>query len=624
MSGILAPWPVFQAFANNGQFLAGGFLYSYQAGTTIPQPTYTDSTLATPNTNPIQLDARGSAVVFLNPAFSYKLNITDSAGNPIAGWPVDNVNTAAAVGVTSSLIPSINNVYTLGNSTSSWANLYLGPNSLPAYNTASGIIGATQQTPAETLAGVLPTNFSYPPGDVRRYGADPTGTNDSTAAIVAANSQAQQVLGSRVWFVRGTYLYTPTVTLQIGGGNDFGAPWWGEDARNTQIAVNTGAFVLPCFQITANGEVRDLFFQQVGTQFTGTCLQITAPVNTNFTGHCRLTRVIVTKFSHNIELMNEFDVVLDQCRSESGSEGFYCQPTSTGLTNGYVASITLLNCFFNANTRNLFFNSPNPSFNLLILGGTMQDATGGAGVVGQAQLNNLYTVKIAGLYTEGALTPSTWYITSVGVLSIDGMVMNGGGPLTLLTNAFVSLKNIDSIGATLNAGSNAGPLTIENCNFPSSGNTLPTNTTLLGATTINGISATTLQATNIIGTMRSAIYASSVVANGTIYCYRFLDINGNVLISRLCGRFYAVAQDAANSANNSAWILDVMTAANGVTNTTLNQISSNVRGTALGASGTPFQLQADGAGGQVGLQFNAGPSIANINLNVTYMGTATP
>ena len=42
------------------------------------------------------------------------------------------------------------------------------------------------RTAAEITAGVTPTNLAYQQGDVRRYGADPTGTTDSTAALRTA------------------------------------------------------------------------------------------------------------------------------------------------------------------------------------------------------------------------------------------------------------------------------------------------------------------------------------------------------------------------------------------------------------------------------------------------------
>jgi hypothetical protein len=48
-----------QFFDNSGVPLAGGKLYSYQAGTTTPQPTYTTSAGNVAHTNPIVLDSAG-------------------------------------------------------------------------------------------------------------------------------------------------------------------------------------------------------------------------------------------------------------------------------------------------------------------------------------------------------------------------------------------------------------------------------------------------------------------------------------------------------------------------------------------------------------------------------------
>lgn len=68
--------------------LAGGFLYTYEAGTTTPQATYTDSTAATANSNPIVLDSRGEANIWLSSA-NYKFKLTNSEGTEI--WTVDNI-----------------------------------------------------------------------------------------------------------------------------------------------------------------------------------------------------------------------------------------------------------------------------------------------------------------------------------------------------------------------------------------------------------------------------------------------------------------------------------------------------------------------------------------------------
>lgn len=67
-------------FDDNGNFLAGGLIWSYAAGTTTPQAVYTDSTAATAWPNPITLDARGETggEIWLTAGSSYKF-ILESA-----------------------------------------------------------------------------------------------------------------------------------------------------------------------------------------------------------------------------------------------------------------------------------------------------------------------------------------------------------------------------------------------------------------------------------------------------------------------------------------------------------------------------------------------------------------
>jgi hypothetical protein len=84
----LTPSPKMQFFSANGVPLVGGKLYTYSAGTNSPLATYTDSTGATSNTNPIILDSRGEANVWLGVG-SYKMILRDSADALI--WTVDNI-----------------------------------------------------------------------------------------------------------------------------------------------------------------------------------------------------------------------------------------------------------------------------------------------------------------------------------------------------------------------------------------------------------------------------------------------------------------------------------------------------------------------------------------------------
>ena len=85
----LAPTPKLQFFDANGAPLVGGLLYTYEAGSTTPLTTYTDSTGVSANTNPIVLDSRGEANVWLGAAM-YKFALYTSVGVLI--WTVDNIN----------------------------------------------------------------------------------------------------------------------------------------------------------------------------------------------------------------------------------------------------------------------------------------------------------------------------------------------------------------------------------------------------------------------------------------------------------------------------------------------------------------------------------------------------
>lgn len=77
-----------QSFTDGaGMPLVGGKLYTYDAGTSTPRPTYSDAAGTIPNTNPVVLDARGEATVFWQGA--YKAVLKDASG--VTVWTVDHV-----------------------------------------------------------------------------------------------------------------------------------------------------------------------------------------------------------------------------------------------------------------------------------------------------------------------------------------------------------------------------------------------------------------------------------------------------------------------------------------------------------------------------------------------------
>lgn len=86
---VLTPAPKMQFFDINGEPLVGGKVYTYEAGTTTPLVTYTDNTGGSANPNPIILNARGEAPIWLG-ANVYKFKLTDA--NDVEIWTVDYIS----------------------------------------------------------------------------------------------------------------------------------------------------------------------------------------------------------------------------------------------------------------------------------------------------------------------------------------------------------------------------------------------------------------------------------------------------------------------------------------------------------------------------------------------------
>ena len=85
----LTPTPKQQFFDANGDPLVAGKVYTYAGGTTTPIATFTSQTGATANTNPIILDSRGMANIWLQPTIAYKFVVTDE--NDVQQYTTDNI-----------------------------------------------------------------------------------------------------------------------------------------------------------------------------------------------------------------------------------------------------------------------------------------------------------------------------------------------------------------------------------------------------------------------------------------------------------------------------------------------------------------------------------------------------
>lgn len=77
---VLAPVPQLQFFDSGGRPLAFGCVFSYNSGTVTPLTTYTDFSGNTPNSNPVILNAGGSANIWLKAGIAYTITVKSSGG----------------------------------------------------------------------------------------------------------------------------------------------------------------------------------------------------------------------------------------------------------------------------------------------------------------------------------------------------------------------------------------------------------------------------------------------------------------------------------------------------------------------------------------------------------------
>ena len=143
-----------QFFDNNGNPLSGGKIFSYLAGTTTPQPTYTSSSGAVAHTNPIILDSAGrvpsGGEIWNDYSALYKFILKTSADVTIATF--DNV------GGSFNAAPTIANF--TGDGTDTTFNLASAPASENTTNVY--INGVYQQKNTYSVAGIVIT-FSEAP-----------------------------------------------------------------------------------------------------------------------------------------------------------------------------------------------------------------------------------------------------------------------------------------------------------------------------------------------------------------------------------------------------------------------------------------------------------------------------
>jgi parallel beta-helix repeat protein len=256
---------------NNGVPLSGGLLYTYAAGTTTPQTTYTSISGVTANTNPVVLDAAGRvpSEIWLTDAVSYKFVLKTSASVTIGTY--DNVT---------------------GNSSGIYAAF-----AAPTGSSLVGFIQSGTGAVATTVQAKLRESVS-----VKDFGATGNGTTDDRAAIQAALNASLSV-----------YFPTPSVSYYISDsvtpqGN---ALVYG-DGLSTHIQVPDGT--VNCFYVngTSGVIVRDL---KISTKSQTSSMAYKSGVLINNSTNCLVENVFMFNMGYwGVCLYDSSNCIVRNCR----------------------------------------------------------------------------------------------------------------------------------------------------------------------------------------------------------------------------------------------------------------------------------------------------------------------
>lgn len=200
----LSPVPKMTFLDSAGNPLSGGKLYTYQAGGSTPQTTYSDQGV-TPHANPIILDSAGRATIYLAQA-NYRFVLTDSAD--VQQWTQDNVNNTSIL-----------------SSANTWT-------SLQTFSGGVSYTGAAPVVVGDTVWPGTATGFCSNPAAAPNFLVfTPAAPNAST--IGAATYDVRYTLGNEA----GETLQSATRTVTIAAGEALQIGW---DVGAGDYAFTTG------------------------------------------------------------------------------------------------------------------------------------------------------------------------------------------------------------------------------------------------------------------------------------------------------------------------------------------------------------------------------------------------
>lgn len=349
---------------------------------------------------------------------------------------------------------------------------------------------AFPRTSAEITAAVTPTDFTIPSHDVlgyvnpARYGM--TLTTIATpysgalgaatyAALVKANSVANAA-ACPIKAKPGVYDYAPSALILLE------QPFEGNGGHVTLRCDSgyTGIY----FQQPTSTAIRRLYGFTTGFTKIGTFLRQMAVNTFDFTGHQILEEVLSLGFAKCLEVGNTFLNTYKDCRFEEGGFGLHCVPPYNGGNNGYITTHVYENCSFFGNDQDILVTSTLQSRGMKFTSGGIE----------QPQISTATFTRVRGLDFDGSYFEGGDPIAALTLHDCSATIRGQGyfnqtGGIHLGTNTEIVIENyrVGDATSVLTGGDSTQTVTLIDCQFPDSGNSMSFAKLVMINTKINGV-----------------------------------------------------------------------------------------------------------------------------------------